>query len=115
MTCNHSSTTQGEAVTRFNDADLTRRYNYRIRKRDRKKQCVDSVGTWRDQPYLGASLTSAFKKGPCVLKCIARHQLRNDAATWQRFSVARLDATDLSRGHRAELDQIDLVLPRPQP
>src|SRR6202021_2789212 len=113
MTCNDSSTTQGDAVTRLDDADPTRRYDDRFGQCDRKKQCVDSVGARWNQAHLRASLTSVLEERACVLKSIAGHQLSNDSAAWQRFSVACLDATDFPRRHQAKLDQFDLVLPRP--
>ena len=106
---------QGDAVTRLEDADPTRRYDDRFGQRDRKKQCVDSVGARWNQAHLRASLTSVLEERACVLKSIAGHQLSNDSAAWQRFSVACLDATDFPRRHQAKLDQFDLVLPRPQP
>src|ERR1700723_1948580 len=113
MTCNDPSTTQGDAVTRLNDADPTRRYDDRFGQRDGEKQRVDSVGSRWNQAHLRASLTPVLEECARVLKSIAGYQLSNNSAAWQRFSVTCLNATDFPRRHQAKLDQFDLVLPRP--
>src|ERR1700679_1349535 len=113
MTCDYPPAAQGYTVTCFDDAHLTGRDDDCFRERDGEKQCVDSIGAGRDQPDLGTPLPTVLEERGGVLKCVAGHQLRDDPAAWQRFSIASLDATDLAWGHGKELDQFNLVLPGP--
>jgi hypothetical protein len=64
---------------------------------------------------LGPTLTLVLQERASILEGIAGHQLRHDASARQRLAVTGLDAADLTRRHGEEFDQIDLVLPRPQP
>jgi hypothetical protein len=110
----HATAAQGLAVARFDDCDLARRNHDRIVQSDVEEQCVDAVSAGRNDTHLRPALALVLQKRTRILERIARHQLCDDAAARQRFAVARLDAADLARRHRAELDQFDSILPGPE-